>query len=333
MANPLNEERNTHVQQEAPPPNSHAAKTPQKTNPPYPERLLVKKSKEPIGHNVEAELRNICVKIPLLQAIKDIPIYAKIVRDLCIKKPRRKRKEPSVIQVVGQLSEFITEMPSKYSDLGNPVVTIEINGVFLPNTLIDLGVAINVMLVHTMKMLQLNHLRPTQTFLELADKSVITLAGSLDDITITLASWEYLALFLVIYPKSSKLGHPLVFGQPWLATTDAFISCWSREMRISNGTQSKKLILFPPAQPTTEFPLWLDNPYGEEECTQPFLTLKQVKGVEEKTKEKILILFLADTECIEYPQYFLEYTHIFIFEFQEISHPSISTVATISQVD
>jgi hypothetical protein len=92
------------------------------------------------------------------------------------------------------------------------VVTIEINGVFLPNTLIDLGVAINVMLVHTMKTLQLNHLRPTQTFLELADKSVITLAGSLDDITITLASWEYLALFLVIYPKSSKPGHPVVLG-------------------------------------------------------------------------------------------------------------------------
>ena len=91
--------------------------------PPYPERLLVKKSEEPLGHNLDTELRNICVKIPLLQAIKDITIYAKIVRDLCIKKPRRKRKDHSVIEVVGQFSEFITEMPSKYSDPGNPVVT------------------------------------------------------------------------------------------------------------------------------------------------------------------------------------------------------------------
>jgi hypothetical protein len=45
----------------------------------------VKKSEVPLGHNLETELRNICVNIPLLQAIKDIPIYAKIVRDLCIK--------------------------------------------------------------------------------------------------------------------------------------------------------------------------------------------------------------------------------------------------------
>jgi hypothetical protein len=75
--------------------------------PPYPERLLVKKHEEPLGHNLETELRNICVKIPLLQAIRDIPIYANILRDLCIKNPGRKRKEPYVIQVVRQLSEFI----------------------------------------------------------------------------------------------------------------------------------------------------------------------------------------------------------------------------------
>jgi hypothetical protein len=103
-------------------------------------------------------------------------------------------------------------MPSKYSDPGNPVVTIEISGVSFPNTLIDLGETINVMSVHTMKALQLNHLRPIQTLLELADKSVITPAGSLDDITVTLASWEYPVDFLVIHPKSSKPGHPVVPG-------------------------------------------------------------------------------------------------------------------------
>jgi hypothetical protein len=105
------------------------------------------------------------------------------------------------------------------------MVTIEINGVSLPNTLIDLGEEINVMSVNTMKKLQLDHLRPTQTFLELADKSVITPTGSLDDITVTLASWEYPMDFLVIHPKSPKPRHPVVLGQPWLATTDAFTSC------------------------------------------------------------------------------------------------------------
>jgi hypothetical protein len=110
----------------------------------------VKKPEVPLGHDLEAELRNICVKFPLLQVIKDIHIYANIVRDICIKNPGRKRKDPHVIQVVGQLSKFISEIPSKYNDPGNPVVTIEINGISFSNTLIDLGAAINVMTVDTM---------------------------------------------------------------------------------------------------------------------------------------------------------------------------------------
>ena len=58
--------------------------------------------------------------------------------------------------MVGQLSEFISEMPYTYNDPGNPVVTVEINGISLPNTLIDLGEAINVMPFDTMQKLQIN---------------------------------------------------------------------------------------------------------------------------------------------------------------------------------
>jgi hypothetical protein len=122
--------------------------------------------------------------------------------------------------VVGQLSEFICEMPYKYNDPGNPIVTVEINSISLPNTLIDLG---------------------TQTMIDLADKLVISPAKSLDDVTVTLASYTYTIDFLVIYSKSSsKPVHPLVLGRPWLATADAFISCQSGEMIISNGTHSQK---------------------------------------------------------------------------------------------
>jgi hypothetical protein len=158
----------------------------------------VKKPDPPLHRDIEDELQNVCIKIPLLQDIKDIPIYAKIIRDLCIKKPGRKKKEPPLVQVVGQLSEFISKMPYKYNDPRNPVVTVEINGISLRNTLIYLGEAINVMPIDTMKNLQINQLRPTQTMIELADKSVISPGGSLDDVTVTLASWEYPVEFLVI---------------------------------------------------------------------------------------------------------------------------------------
>jgi hypothetical protein len=209
----------TPAEEETSPPiliTSHSIRVPQQVNlPPYPKRLLIKKPDPPLHKDIEDELRNVCIKIPLLQAIKDIPIYSKIIRDLFLKKLGRKKKEPPLVQVVGQLSEFISEMPYKYNDPGNPVVTIEINGISLPNTLIDLGAKINVIPFDTMQNLQINQLRPTQTMIELADKSIISPAGSLDDVTVTLASWKYLVEFLVIYSKSSsKPGHPVVLGHP-----------------------------------------------------------------------------------------------------------------------
>jgi hypothetical protein len=95
-------------------------------------------------------------------------------------------------------------MPYKYNYPGNPLFTVEINGISLPNTLIDLGAPINVMPFDTMQKIQINQLRTTQTMIELVDKSVISPTRSLYDVTVTLASWEYPIDFLVIYSKSSS---------------------------------------------------------------------------------------------------------------------------------
>jgi hypothetical protein len=154
--------------------------------------------------------------------------------------------------------------------------------------------------------------------IELADKSFIIPTGSLDDVTFTLASWEYPIDFLVIYSKSSsKPGHPMVLGCPWMATTNAFISFWSGEMTISNGTYSQKVFLFPPTQPTQEIPVWLENPYGEEDFIRPLLTLEQIKGMQEQSYEQVLSLFLVDTNCIGYCMSFAKLSHIFSSEFQK----------------
>jgi hypothetical protein len=48
--------------------------------PPYPARLVMKKPTTQPEFDILNELKNIYVKIPLLQAIKDIPIYSKVVK-------------------------------------------------------------------------------------------------------------------------------------------------------------------------------------------------------------------------------------------------------------
>ena len=65
----------------------------------------------------------------------------------------------------------------KYGDPGNPVLTVQINGVEIPNVLVDLGAAINVITTETMHTLGLQNLKHTPTVLQLADRSTVKLVG------------------------------------------------------------------------------------------------------------------------------------------------------------
>ena len=124
-----------------------SAQTQLNKNSPYPERLLIENPVVRLQFDLENELKNVCIKIPLLQAIRDVPIYSKMVSELCLKKPGRKQKDPPTIHVIGQLSNYISDypLPPKFANPGNPVVTICINEIPIGNTLVDLGAAINVM--------------------------------------------------------------------------------------------------------------------------------------------------------------------------------------------
>ena len=65
---------------------------------------------------------------------------------------------------------------------------------------------------------------------------------------------------MVLQTKEKLGGHPLILGRPWLATANAFISCRSGSMTISNGCETKQLTLHPHATPmiNNDDSIWLD---------------------------------------------------------------------------
>ena len=97
--------------------------------PPFPERLVIEKPVVHPKYNILNELKNICIKIPLLQAIKDIPIYSKVIKELCIKRQGKKQKDPLRIHVIGEMYECMTGQSqiAKYTNPGAPVATVIIN--------------------------------------------------------------------------------------------------------------------------------------------------------------------------------------------------------------
>ena len=123
---------------------------------------------------------------------------------MCTRKPGRKPRDPPTVHVIGKLSELIMgkTLLEKYDDPGNPTVTVQIGSTQIPTVLVDLGAAINIMTIETIRKLGLTNLRPTPTILELAYRSTIKPEGILDDLVIRVDSWEYPADFLVLQPKS-----------------------------------------------------------------------------------------------------------------------------------
>jgi hypothetical protein len=113
------------------------------------------------------QLKNVHIQIPLFQAIKDVPIYGKAIKEACLKKPRRKRKDSQTIHVLGQLANIMLGkiVILNYTDLGSPVVQINSNGQVVKNVLIDFGVAINVMTKNTMECLKIPTIQSTPTIL------------------------------------------------------------------------------------------------------------------------------------------------------------------------
>jgi hypothetical protein len=267
---------------------------------PFPERLALTKAPEPPAFNLLGELQNLYVKIPLLQALRDVPIYARTMRDICVKKPGRKTKDPLTVHVMGDLSTLMTGKtpPVKYGDPGHPTVTVQVGKTIIPRVLVDLGAAINIMTLETLQLLQLqDEVRETPTILELADRSTIKPEGVIEDLSISVESWNYPVDFTVLQPKTKLGGHPLILGRPWLAIADAFINCRSGSMTISNGYETKQLTLYPHATPlaSNDNPVWVDF---KDQPTQPLLTIGQALSLKDSTKDEIINNFICEPSSV-----------------------------------
>ena len=80
---------------------------PRVNRPPFPKRLthLVQPTLE--ENELLGELKNICVKIPLLQAINDVPIYNNLIKDKCFKHLGRRKRDTPTINVIGKLYDLM----------------------------------------------------------------------------------------------------------------------------------------------------------------------------------------------------------------------------------
>ena len=154
------------------------------------------------------------IKIPFLDDLKEILAYTKAIKEAYIKPPGRKKKDPQTIHVMGHSFDFMLNksIATKYYNLGSLVVIVHINGVQVQNALIDLDAFINVMTREVLLHLNIISIRENPTILQLSNSSIVKFDGMIEDVIVTLDSWEYTVHYVILSPKETLGGYPIILG-------------------------------------------------------------------------------------------------------------------------
>ena len=213
--------------------------------PPFPQALRGKKKASQQAGILEV-LRQVKVNIPLLDIIKEVPAYAKFLKDLCtIKKGLGIENKAFLTEQVSTIIQ--SKYPVKYKDPGSPTISVNIGGNCIDKSLLDLGARVNLMPYSVYKQLGLGELKPTNITLSLADRSVKIPKGIVEDVLVKIDKFYYPVDFVVLdtEPIASEPNHvPIILGRPFLATANAIINCRNGVMQLTFGNMTLELNIF-----------------------------------------------------------------------------------------
>ncbi|XP_059441924.1 uncharacterized protein LOC132174256 [Corylus avellana] len=211
---------------------------------PYPERLKPPKKSSKFDDILEV-FKQVQINIPFLDAIQQVPSYAKFLKDLVTIK--RKTNVPKKAFLTEQVSSILQyKMPVKYKDPGCPTIACKIGDNRVEKALLDLGASVNLLPYSVFVQLGLGELKSTSITLQLADRSVKVPRGIIEDVLIKVDKFYYPVDFIVLdtETENAEIQVPIILGRPFLATANALINCRTGVMKISFGNMTVELNIF-----------------------------------------------------------------------------------------
>ena len=213
--------------------------------PPFPHAL--RKRKKSVNQTEILEvLRQVKVNISLLDMIKQLPTYAKFLKNLCtVKRGFNVNEKAFLTEQVSSIIECKT--PVKYKDPGCPIISFNIGSTCVEMALLDLGASVNLLPFSMYKQLGLGKLKLTTITLSLADRSIKIPKGTVEDVLIQVDKFYYPVDFAVLdtEPVAVAANHvPIILGRPFLATSNAIINFRNWVMQLTFGNMTLELNIF-----------------------------------------------------------------------------------------
>ena len=138
-----------------------------------------------VNHNSEIfeTFKQVRINIPLLGAIKQVPSYAKIFKDLCTMKRKLNVKKKAFL--AEQVSVILQNNNAlKYKDTGCPIISCFIGEHKLEKALFDLGASVNLLSYSVFQSLNLGELKPTAVTFLLTNRYVKMPRGIVEDVLV-----------------------------------------------------------------------------------------------------------------------------------------------------
>ncbi|XP_070050396.1 uncharacterized protein [Nicotiana tomentosiformis] len=149
---------------------------------PFPQRVA-KQKKDDQYRKFMKMLRHIQLNISLMDVLKEMPGYAKTMKDLMLRK--FDFQDLSTVTLTHTCSTVVTRpMAQKVSDPGSFTIPCTIGSYAFAKALCDLGASINLMPLAIYMKLAIGRARPTSMLLQLADRTVKRPTGILDDVLV-----------------------------------------------------------------------------------------------------------------------------------------------------
>ncbi|KAM2471856.1 hypothetical protein ACFX1W_047081 [Malus domestica] len=192
-------------------------------NVPFPSSFLQSKNEEEEKDVLET-FRKMHVNIPLLDAIKQIPKYAKCLKKLCTTKKRVREKE--VVHVSENVSAILQhKLPPKCKDPGSFTIPCVIGNTRFKSAMLDLGASINVMSYSIYASMNLGALKNDGVIIQLADRSNAYPKGVLEDVLVQVNHLIFPADFYVLEMDESDHAPslPILLGRPFMKTAQTKI--------------------------------------------------------------------------------------------------------------
>nr|XP_043614540.1 uncharacterized protein LOC122586625 [Erigeron canadensis] len=202
---------------------------------PFPQRLVKHKLKQQMDKFV-SHLSKLHINIPFLDAIVQMPGFAKCLRQILMNKKNLAGVTTIVLQDV--CSAVVTDkLPEKHGDPGSFTIPCKIGNLSVKRALNDSGASINLMPSSIYSKMNLGEPKLIKMKIHLANKSEIRPMGILEDVLVKVGGLVFPVNFVII-EADEALDVPLILGRPFLATADAKLEVGRGKLTLRAGNES-----------------------------------------------------------------------------------------------